>query len=247
MGPHVNCRHVAIIPARGGSQGVPHKNVRVVAGLPLVVHSIRAAIDSGVFATVSVSTDDDEIAVISANAGATVVRRPSELASDTAPTEPVIGHALRELEGDGDRFDVVWLLQATSPLRTSGEIRRAAELIDEPDFDAVVSVREDYSFFWEPSDDGTRTVQPTYDLAARPRRQEMPPRYVENGALYAVKREMWDAHGVRAAGRIAPLVMTSEHSVDVDVESDIAVVEAIMQLEGGRKTDLRVGLRPWRP
>ncbi|MHB1340393.1 MAG: acylneuraminate cytidylyltransferase family protein [Coriobacteriia bacterium] len=225
----MSATHVALIPARGGSKGVPRKNLRVVGGSPLVVHTIRAALTSAVFDVVSVSTDDDEIAAVAVSAGAIVVRRPADLASDSTLTEPVMQHALGALERDSAPFDVVWLLQPTSPLRSAEDIVQGAALIAREDVDAVVSVCEDHSFIWVPSDGSLATVQPTYDLAARPRRQDMPPRYRENGALYAIKRHLWDAQGVRAAGRVAPLVMPADRSTDVDSEADLVLVDAILR------------------
>lgn len=225
---------IAIIPARGGSKGVPRKNVRTFAGTPLIGHSIRAALDSGVFSAVVVSSEDAEILEVARAEGATVVIRPAELATDGSLTEPVMAHAIETVEAEtGEHFDSVWLLQPTSPLRTADDIRRAAELLGETGIDAVVSVSEDHSFYWDSDAERAGVIKPEYDLAARPRRQDLAPRWRENGAIYAVSRDMWERSGVRAAGTIARCEMPADRSLEIDTLADWRLTEMVALLSGG--------------
>ncbi|WP_250646289.1 cytidylyltransferase domain-containing protein, partial [Microbacterium tenebrionis] len=120
---------VAIIPARGGSKGVPRKNLRPVGGVPLVVRAVRAAAAASAVDLVVVTTDDAEIAEAAAAAGARIVRRPAELAGDTASSESAVLHAMDELEGDGLTVGAVVFIQATSPFIPSGGVDEAIEHI----------------------------------------------------------------------------------------------------------------------
>jgi len=137
---------IAIIPARGGSKGVPEKNIKLLCGKPLIVWSIEKALKSKFIDRVVVSTDDDEIAAISLQAGASVpFRRPAELASDAAPTMAAIDHALEFFRATrGEEFDYVVLLEPTSPLRDDDDIDRMLQKLHDnaDDFDSIISVGE---------------------------------------------------------------------------------------------------------
>lgn len=222
-------RAVAIIPAQGGSKGVVQKNARFLAGSPLVSHTILAALGSGVFDVVAVSTEDSEVANIARRAGCIVVDRPEALAADSALTGPVMAHAVETLETDGfGPFGSVWLLQPTSPLRTAIDIRLAAEILAARGVDSVVSVTPDHSFLWTGRVGEGGCIQPGYDLASRPRRQDRGPVWRENGAIYAVVRKLWDGQGVRAAGRIAGYEMPGDRSLEIDTEADWLMAEATL-------------------
>jgi YrbI family 3-deoxy-D-manno-octulosonate 8-phosphate phosphatase len=222
-------RHLAIIPARGGSRGIPRKNLQLVGGLPLVARTLRTATDSGVFATVAVTTDDLGIARVALDAGATLVMRPAPLARDTSPTEPAMAHALEELEDEDEpRYDSVWLLQATSPLLDAEDLQRARDLLESGDYDAVIGVYEGHPFSWKTDADGL--LNPNYDLAARPRRQDLGTVYRENGALYGVLRQLWDREGLRVAGRVAPVPMPAWRSLDVDDPEDLLAADHLSSL-----------------
>lgn len=222
-------KSLAIIPARGGSKGVVRKNARPLDGIPLVTHTIRAAMKAGVFAVVAVSTEDAEIAEIARREGCTVIDRPEELAADCALTEPVMEHALNAVEAaGGGPFDSVWLLQPTSPLRVAADIVDAAAVFSEDGVDAIISVVADHSFLWTGTVGPHGRLEPDYDLAARPRRQDRPPVWRENGAIYAVRRELWDRARVRAAGVIAGFEMPADRSLEIDTEADWRLAEAAL-------------------
>lgn len=220
---------IAIIPARGGSKSIRRKNIREVGGAPLVVRTIRAARRSRCFSTVAVSSDDDEILETARVEGAHPVRRPAHLASDHASTEPVMEHCLNQVEDQlGREFGWLWLLQPTSPFLSAEHIREAAAMVGTGEWDSIVSVCSDHGFLWGPAEAvSALEIVPEYELSRRPRRQDAPPRYRENGALYAISRDMWEAERVRAGGRTGALVMPRWRSIEIDEIDDLRVADCI--------------------
>ncbi|WP_407939133.1 acylneuraminate cytidylyltransferase family protein [Microbacterium mangrovi] len=216
-----------MIPVRGGSRGVPGKNSRIVAGKPLVVWTIEQAL--GVPGLdVLVSTDDPVLARIAQDAGADVpFRRPAELAQDTTPTEPVVQHAIDFRTAEGRRPDAVMLLQATSPVRLPGTLDRALEQFSVTGVDSLIGVVPHTPFFWALDDPAV----PTYDVAARPRRQDLGPadyRYFENGSLYITRTEVYERLGNRIGGRTGLFVLDEREAVDIDSVVDLRVAEQIL-------------------
>lgn len=224
-------RILAIIPARGGSKGVPGKNLRPLAGKPLIAWSIEQALAASAVDTVMVSTDDAAIAEAAAAAGALVpFMRPAELATDTAATEPVMRHALLEMERTHGRFDAVMLLQPTSPLRLPGTIDRCAAEFVASGADSILGVVESHAFFWQESD----PVRASYDYRNRPRRQDIAPadrRYRETGSLYITRRDPFLAEDNRLAGTVALYHMADSEGWEIDTLVDFAVLEALLSKE----------------
>ncbi|MGM0462875.1 MAG: cytidylyltransferase domain-containing protein [Fibrobacterota bacterium] len=217
----------AFIPARGGSKGVPGKNIRPFLGQPLIVHSIDVARRTEGIDDVWVSTDDDEIARISAEAGARVLTRPAELAGDTASTESAIAHAFTYFADRGLRYDRMVLLQATSPLRPPDALARALEKFDQGRCDSLVSISPTHRFFWKI--DG-ETAHAQYDYMNRPRRQDMSPddiHYVENGSLYIFTRTHFEAYKNRLGGKIGYIIFDEDYAGEIDTESDFIILEEI--------------------
>ncbi len=216
---------VCVIPARGGSKGVPGKNIRLVAGKPLIVWTIEQALAVTEPLQVVVSTDDDEIASVAREAGASVpFLRPDELALDTTTTEPVIRHALTALDALGTQASVVMLLQATSPVRLPGTLDRALAEFRATGVDSLVGVVPQAPFLWWAGD----PPRADYSVDARPRRQDLTSdslRYRETGSLYVSKRWVYDDLDNRLGGRIALFVMDEVEGIDVDTELDLAVAE----------------------
>jgi CMP-N,N'-diacetyllegionaminic acid synthase len=186
---------LAVIPARGGSKGLPGKNIRPIAGLPLLAHSIRcAAMVPGL--RVVVSTDDEKIRATAIASGAEApFVRPAELANDSAPMMPVLTHALAEMERrDNRRYDAVLLLDPTSPGRHPEDIRRAVELLSGADASitgVVACSKPTFNPFWVGVvADASGVLSPAFDTNAKyVRRQDVPPFYRICGSLYLWRRD----------------------------------------------------------
>ena len=218
---------LAIIPARGGSKGLPGKNLRQLAGKPLIVWSIEHALRSNAIDTCLVSTDCPEIAETALCAGAHVpFLRPAELASDTSPTEPVMLHALHAVEQDGHVFDHIALLQPTSPLRRDGMIDRALAQLRAEGADSLLSVTESHAFFWQKD-----PVRAGYDYRNRPRRQDIPPcdrQFRETGSLYLTARDVLVCERNRLGGSITLFETSEEEGFEIDSLADFQLLEFLM-------------------
>jgi CMP-N,N'-diacetyllegionaminic acid synthase len=217
---------LGLIPARGGSKSVPRKNVRDLAGKPVIVWTIEAALACQTLDRVVVSTDDEEIARIARAHGAEVpFLRPAELALDDTPDLPVYRHALAEL---GVEPDAVAWLRPTAPLRTADDITAALGLLAETGADAARSVCiAEHHPSWMVTLDGDR-LEPLGDVARYFRRQELPPVYRLNGAVDVVRCAAVPAEGPLFAGDVRGYVMPAERSVDLDTELDFALAEALL-------------------
>ncbi|MBN1342023.1 MAG: acylneuraminate cytidylyltransferase family protein [Phycisphaerae bacterium] len=219
----------AMIPARGGSRGIPRKNLVDFAGKPLIVHTINAALASQYIDRLMVSTEDDEIADVVRQAGAEVpFRRPAELATDTATGSAVSRHWLEWLKTEGHDPWAVMHLQATSPLRTADDIDRAVELLRRADDECVASVcpvTEHPAYMYRLN--GDRAV-PFLDEEALPsHRQRAEPVYRLNGAIFVTRFAAALAAGQFHLMPFAALVMPAERSIDVDTPLDLALAETI--------------------
>jgi len=231
-----NKKVIAIIPARGGSKRLPRKNVLPLAGKPLIVWSIEAALASNYIDKIIVSTDDAEIADISRTAGASVpFMRPSELASDTASSADVVMHALDYLESQEDYYDYIVLLQPTSPLRTSADIDAALELCIEKNANSIISVCEtDHSPLWE------NTLPPDHSMVgfineniSKLRSQDLPTYYRINGAIYICKTEnLLKKRTFFINKNIFAYVMSKLNSVDIDDKIDFIIAETLINQRG---------------
>jgi CMP-N,N'-diacetyllegionaminic acid synthase len=208
---------VAIIPARGGSKGLPRKNLQPLGGVPLVGWAVRAALAAESVDAVYVSTDSTEISKVAAAYGAEVIMRPAELAADEALTMPVIDHALSTL---ATQPDLVVVMQCTSPLTTGQDVDWAIELLG--DNEAVISVEEDYGLILARNGD-----QLTYPIDASRRRQNREPRYRLNGAVSVFRTP------IRTSPPEHPVlyVMPRERSVDIDDAIDLHMAEVLLRLQ----------------
>jgi len=216
-----------IIPARGGSKGVPRKNIKLLAGKPLIAYTIEAALKVKALSRVVVSTEDNEIAEVSMRYGAEVIKRPSVLATDIAPTEPVLIHAVKYLkEKEGYLPDFVVLLQLTSPLRNTAIIDDCMKKILNEKLDSVLTVCEDKHFIWT-FKAGKLTAN--YNYKKRPRRQDYKPNYRENGAVYVTKTDLLIKTKNRLAGKIGIVAMEPEDSMEIDSEFDFWLTEQLLQ------------------
>ncbi len=224
---------LGLIPARGGSKGIPGKNIAPVAGRPLLAWTIEAAHASGRVSRLIVSTDDQSIADVARQYGAEVpFLRPAELAQDDTPgIEPVL-HAVRWVEeNEGYRPEYVMLLQPTSPFRSSEDILAAVELAQGRQADSVVSVcLAHHHPFWTKSLDGDGRMQEFIKLD-RPylSRQNLPDAYALNGAIYLVRREVLLAQRNFYGNVTYGYVMPAERSIDIDSPWDLYLADLVMK------------------
>ena len=222
---------VAVIPARGGSKGVPQKNLRRVGGVPLVARAIAAARASSLIDRVVVSTDDAEIAAVSREWGAHVLERPAELSGDTASSESALVHALNALEADGIEIGVLAFLQATSPFIDPDDLDAAVALVSAGSFDSVFSAIETYGFLWGVDASGAATGL-NHDAAFRPRRQDREPHFLETGAFYVMDAAGFRAAGHRFFGRIGTVQVAESTAIEIDSLEQLELARAISPLTG---------------
>jgi N-acylneuraminate cytidylyltransferase len=221
-------RHVlALIPARSGSRGLPGKNIRSFHGRPLLHWTIVAARESGVAERVLVSTDDPALAEIAQAGGAEIpFLRPPELARDETPMLDAVLDALTKMEAKGFSADALLLLQPTSPLRGAADIQAAAALLG--DDDAVVSVApvKQHPRWLQRIDESGRLL-PYEDAPEAACRQELPPVFMLNGAIYFVRTEAFRRERTFRPVRTRAYVMPPERSVDIDTEMDWQLAELL--------------------
>lgn len=222
---------LGVVPARGGSKGIPQKNLTIVAGRPLLAYTADAARASRRLTRVVVSTDDEAIAEAAVGLGLEVpFLRPAALATDDTPMLPVLQHAAREVARAGSAADVVVLLQPTSPLRRASHIDEAIELLQTTSADSVVSVVEVPHQFSPVSVmrlEGGQ-LRPYLDGPPVTRRQDKPRVYARNGpAVLAVRTHVLEA-GSLYGGDCRPLLMAAAESLDVDGPEDLALAELML-------------------
>lgn len=214
---------LAIIPARGGSKGIPRKNIKLLNGKPLIFYTINAALQSRHVTRTVLSTEDEEISSVALACGAEVVIRPNELAQDVTKTAPVLIDVVQQLEKTGYRPDVVILLQATCPLRDAKKLDEAIELFiaNKDNCDSVFTVKKEgvTHSLWRQNHNGS--VMGLYDYRTRPRRQDVDEHYDlmrETGETYIIKTDVMmkvkDFIGEK------PILHVVNESVDIDTVED---------------------------
>jgi len=231
-------RTVAVIPARGGSKGVPGKNLRPVGGVPLVARAVRACLAAAAVDLVVVSTDDDGIAEVARAAGARVVRRPDALAGDTASSESALLHALDVLAADAEPVhpEVLVFVQCTSPFLDPADLTAGVALVASGAADAAFAAVETYEFLWRGASaaDGTVFVGGVnHDAAQRPRRQDRSPDWRETGAFYVMDVAGFRRAGHRFFGRTAAVAVPEHSALEIDSPVELAMAEALAPLVDG--------------
>jgi N-acylneuraminate cytidylyltransferase/CMP-N,N'-diacetyllegionaminic acid synthase len=225
---------VAVIPARGGSKSVPGKNIKKLAGKPLIAHTIEDALKAKTLNRVIVSTNDEKIAKISKQYGAEVpFKRPAYLATDTAHTPPVIKHAVKYLEEkEGSKVDVVVTLQPTSPLRKPEDIDAAVNKLIRTNADCVVTICEvEYPPFWMKILQGDKIIpfvktKIDYHLLER---QQLPKVYKLNGAVFVTKRDILMKKNKLIGGDVRAIKMDTKRSLDINSLMDFMLAENLMK------------------
>jgi len=228
---------IAIIPARGGSKGIPHKNIKNLGGEPLIAYTIGVALKSKYLDHIFVSTEDPEIAEISRKYGAQVIDRPPALAEDTSKTVDAILHAVEYVEGEGIQPYIVVLLQPTSPLRNTEDIDAAVKLFLDNECDSVISVCEpDHSPFWCFTLNG-KYLQPLFDKNFdTTRRQDLPKVVMPNGAIYVSSPGFIREYEGFYGDRTIPYCMPPERSIDIDTPLDFTVAEVLINRDTDKKS-----------
>ncbi len=231
--PDRSPRVLAVIPARGGSKGVPAKNLAPVGGLPLVARAVRACRAAAEVTDVVVSTDDAAVAAAAREAGAEVVSRPAELSGDTATSESAVLHALDAHEAlHGRPADVVLLVQATSPFLTSEEIDGVAAAVVRRGADCALTVAPFHGFLWRESATpaGRSGYGVNHDEAHRPRRQDRPEDLLETGAAYAMSVPGFRTARHRFFGHIVPVRTDPARVLEIDDPHDLDRARALAPL-----------------
>lgn len=221
---------LVVIPARGGSKGIPHKNIKPLAGKPLIHYTIDVARQIVADEDICVSTDDSEIIQCVEDYGLKVpFVRPEELATDTAGTYEVLLHALNFYEQQGNQYDVVLLLQNTSPFRTANQVKEALALY-QSDIDMVVSVKECYAnpyyCVFEENQEGYLKICKGDGTITR--RQDAPKVYEYNGAIYVINPQSLKQMPLNKFSRRIKYVMDEQSSLDLDTMNDWKMAELIV-------------------
>ncbi|KAK1181372.1 acylneuraminate cytidylyltransferase [Streptomyces sp. NBS 14/10] len=233
-------RVVAVIPARGGSKGVPAKNLAAVGGVPLVARAVRECLASRLVTDVVVSTDDAGIAAVARGAGAEVVQRPTAIAGDTATSEAAVLHALDTYEAaHGISAEVVLLVQCTSPFIVREDVDGVAEAVLDGGADTALTVAPFHGFVWRDAEDGTDAETEAagdggyginHDKSYRPRRQDRPQDLLETGAAYGMRVEGFRAERHRFFGRTALVRTDAARVLEIDDPHDLARARALAPL-----------------
>lgn len=225
-------RILGLIPARGGSKGVPKKNRKLLAGKPLIAYSIEAALGATQLDTVALSSDSDAIIAIATSMGLPVpFQRPAELATDTSPTLDTVIHALEFYKLQGEHFDAVCLLQPTNPFRTASFIDQCIATFQEAGTDSLVSVLEvphEYNPHWvfEPNPQGQLKIS-TGESTIISRRQELPPAYHRDGSIYLTRTSVLLEQNSLYGDSMAYVVSDPQHHVNIDTAQDWELAERI--------------------
>ena len=216
-------QYVVLIPARGGSKGIPNKNLIEIGGKPLIAWTILAAIKHFHCEAIFVSTDSSEIMSVAKKYGAQVpFQRPPEISTDSASTEAVALHFLEWLERSQLEFENLVLMQPTSPIRKNFSITEAVQLFESESADSLVTVCKSQKFIWK----DPKKPQASYDIYNRPRRQDIKSQdeiYFENGSFYITKKQIYKKFKNRLGGKIVMYEMSPEESFEIDDLLDLEI------------------------
>ena len=227
---------LGLIPARGGSKGVPRKNIKLLDGKPLLAYSAESALKARRLSRVILSTEDEEIAEVGRGVGLDVpFMRPAELATDTAATFPVVMHAIDTLRSQGDSYDAVCLLQPTNPLRRAMDIDECIGIMERYGSDSVVSVLpvpEPFNpmwVFWK-QDDG-RLVLSSGESEPVARRQDLPQAFHRDGSVYLSRTNVLFEHGNLYGRSIQSYEMDPQYAVNIDTANDWERAEQMIRAQ----------------
>ena len=231
-------RVLGVVLARGGSKGVPGKNVRLLAGRPLLAYTAEAALSARRLTRVIVSTDSRDIADVARYCSLDVpFLRPGYLAADDTPSLPVVQHAVEWLEARGEHFDAICQLQPTSPLRSAGEIDACIALLEARGSDCAMTVGrvpDEHNPHWVYFEDRRGFLcLATGEDTPIPRRQELPPAYMRDGSVYVTRRDVVMGQNSLYGSSVCGLVMVSANRVNIDRLEDFERAEGILRRRSG--------------
>ncbi|AWL94949.1 MULTISPECIES: acylneuraminate cytidylyltransferase family protein [Bradyrhizobium] len=222
---------LAVIAARGGSKGIPHKNLLDLCGKPLIAWTVEQARAARGVDVVAVSSDSDQILAAAEAAGAVGVRRPDDISGDLASSESAWLHALDATDARMGRFERIVALQATSPIREPGDIENALATFDRDHLDSLLSVCEVEDYFnWHIGANGPEPIN--YDYRNRRMRQQIEKRYLENGSFYVLIPSLLREQNNRLGGKIGFHVMERHKMFQIDRPEDVKLCAAIMRSYG---------------
>lgn len=227
---------LAITPARGGSKGVPRKNIKLMAGKPLLQYTVEAARACPLITRYIVNTEDDEIRQVAESLGVETQGRPKEFWHDNTfqEVDRLLCYCVSDLEKKGTKIDIVVLLYATAPLRRTEHITGCIDLVLNKGFDSALTLREDRSYIWRRTSKEQDVSPVNYDPKKRgPNQLEGWNQWVENKAVYAVKRDLLIETGCRLGGRIGYIEMSKFESIDIDTSEDFKLAESIIRMRQG--------------
>ena len=224
-----NLNIAAIIPARGGSKGIPKKNILPICGHPLISWSINQAIASKSISSVWVSSDDHEILQISKKYGSNVIERPSDLATDSSSSESTWIHSIDFLSDLGISPDLIIGMQATSPIRNHEDLDMAIDTFLIHNYDSLLTVMELEDYFTWTIDQNLNPSPLNHDVNNRKSRQQLSKSYLENGSFYIFKPQLIKKFNNRLHGKIGMHIMEKHKSFQIDNPEDFKICTAIMK------------------
>jgi N-acylneuraminate cytidylyltransferase len=224
-------RTLAVIAARGGSKGIPNKNLIDLCGKPLIAWTVEQARAARGVDVVAVSSDSNKILAAAEASGAVGVRRPDDISGDLASSESAWLHAFNAIDEHMGRFERIVALQATSPIREPGDIEQALDTFEREKLDSLLSVCEVEDYFnWRIGANGPEPIN--YDFRNRRMRQQIEKRYLENGSFYVLIPSLLHEQSNRLGGKIGFHVMERHKMFQIDRPEDVKLCAAIMQAYG---------------
>jgi N-acylneuraminate cytidylyltransferase len=218
---------ICIIPARGGSKGIPKKNIIDFNGQPLISYSINQALACDSISSVYVTSDCENILEVSQNYGAKTILRPSEISSDISSSEEALIHAILKVK---ENFDSVVFLQATSPIRTPDDIEKGLRCFHDKKLDSIFSVsKTENCFIWQEKPEGIKSIN--YDYKHRKMRQELTSQYTENGSIYIFEKSGFLKKQNRIFGKKSFFVLEKWKAFEIDSYEDLEVCEIMYKLK----------------
>lgn len=219
---------LAIIPARGGSKGIPRKNVLPVAGKPLIEYAIQAALTAGLVNRLVVSTDDPEIEHVALNAGAEVVKRPEAISGDSASSEMALLHVVETLkQNEGYVPDILVFIQCTSPLTLAEDIDGTVRKLLDTDADTALAVAPFHYFLWKENESG-EVEGINHQKLHRPMRQEREDQFIETGAVYVMRVNEFMETRHRFFGKTVKYEMPEDRCFEIDEPVDLLIAEQLL-------------------